>query len=86
VSLRASRNTITNFMPELPNKVYLKASEVAAFLNVDRATFRKMTWDKKRDRKADRSARLFEALHLPGYAWPVFKRTQVLTALQKVEE
>jgi DNA-binding transcriptional regulator YiaG len=71
---------------KLPDKTYLKASEIATFLNVDRGTFRKMTWDKKRDKPKDRSARLFQVLHLPGYAWPVFKRTQVLEALKKVEE
>lgn len=73
-------------MPELPNKTYLKGSEVRAFLDVTAKTFRKMTWDSKRDKARDKSARLFHAIHLPGYAWPVFKRTQVLSALAKAEQ
>lgn len=73
-------------MPELPNKVYLRASEIRAFLDVNKGTFRKMVSSPNGGRKTEaRGQKLFIAIYLPGYAWPLFKRSQVVAALAKAE-
>jgi hypothetical protein len=73
-------------MPELPQKIYLRASDIRLFLDVNKSTFRKMVWDPERDKARDKSARMFHAIHLRGYAWPLFKRSQVVRALEQVEQ
>ena len=72
-------------MPDLPNTFYVKRGGIRAFLGLDDRTLGKMIWDPKVHAAAQRSARMFTAIHLPGYKWPMFKRSQVLSALAKAE-
>lgn len=72
-------------MPDLPNTFYVKRGHIRAYTGFDDRTLGKMIWDPKLHAASTRSARMFLAIHLPGYKWPVFKRSQVLSALARAE-